>query len=449
MDGAAHTRGRQVISGIAALLLLLDQSLSVGIAYTSSGLAALMLAAATLGSMPRAWLCRTALANAAILAASLIAVGIAGTAVAGCYRQFYFMAMSSTFAAILAMAAFAYSRASAHGSARGPLIGPIASRWAVVLLTVALIVAALGFDLYSTVQGVPSNRSAGFFAEPSHLALYGLVAWGFAWLHRPNRTLVVVSLAVTFWLAFSLTLVLSLVTWFGFAVLFRLVRPVMLSASAALLAAAAVLVTHAPWFVAEGPLGGVARYVDSRVSSILAPDQSGAPNLSSVVMLRGIDLTRASLLHSSGVGLGFGNMGCSDTVNASSKWNAVLAAYGLPDLNLRDGSILTAKLVSELGLIGAVLIVGFVLVFGILAFRLRARPLRHEAAIACALLFTLLFVRALPYFAMPTVVAGFVLARCWAARERASRTDTLPNAPPTAGPEHCASRSADNSTPER
>lgn len=438
-----------MISGIAALLLLLDQSLSAGIVHTSSGLAALMLAAATLGAMPRAWLSRTVLANVAILAASLIAVGIAGAAVAGCHRQFYFMAMSSMFAAILAMAAYAYSRTSAHGSAFGPLIGPIASRWAVVLLTMALIVAALGFDLYSTVQGAPSNRSAGFFAEPSHLALYGLVAWGFAWLHRPNRTLVVVSLAVTFYLAFSLTLVLSLVAWFGFAVLFRLVRPVMLSAAAALLAAAAVLVTHAPSLVAEGPLGGVARYVDSRVSSILAPDQSGAPNLSSVVMLRGIDLTRASLLHSSGLGLGLGNMGCSDAVNASSEWNAVLAAYGLPDLNLRDGSILAAKLVAELGLIGAVLMVGFVLVCGILAFRLRARRLRHEAAIACALLSTLLFVRALPYFAMPTVVAGFVLARCWAARERANRADALPNTPPAAGPDDCASRSAGYSTPER
>ncbi len=399
-----------MISALVATLLLLDQILSAGFAFTSSGLAALALAFVVLGSEPRVWQHRTILANVSILTVSLIALGAAGAAVAGCGEQFYFMTMSACFAAILGLATFSYARAIR----KGPLIGPAASRWAVVFVTAMLVIAALGFDLYGTVAGAPTNRAAGLFAEPSHLALYGFVAWGYAWLYKPNRPLVVISLALAFYYAFSLTLVLVLLAWVGFATAFRLVRPVTLAATVSAIAVPALLATQLSSVFVDGPLGNVARYVDSRIVGLLAPEQSDAPNLSSIVLLRGVDLAHSSAVHSSGLGLGIGNMGCSAAVNESSEYTAILSAYGLQELNLRDGSTLGAKLVAELGFAGAAMLLGFLVVCTALLMRLRGRQNKQEAAVACALMATLLFVRALPYFAIPTLIAVFVLARSWA-----------------------------------
>jgi hypothetical protein len=109
-------------------------------------------------------------------------------------------------------------------------------------------------------------------------------------------------------------------------------------------------------------------YVDRLV---LSDDE---PNLSTLVYLQGWQLALDAWERTSGLGLGFQQLGLSGESDAATS-QLILGIIG-EHVNLRDGGFVAAKLLAEFGLAGAIM----VLAYAVLAFR-SIRFLRRSATV--------------------------------------------------------------------
>src|SRR5690606_24245769 len=102
-------------------------------------------------------------------------------------------------------------------------------------------------------------------------------------------------------------------------------------------------------------------YIGSRLSGLAATDESDDHNLSSLVVLQGLELASLSFRESAGLGVGLGNFGTAPSIIDQSAFRSIINTVtpSESDLNLRDGGLLASKLLGELGMlaIGIVLLI--------------------------------------------------------------------------------------------
>ena len=273
-----------------------------------------------------------------------------------------------------------------------PLIESNHALTGLVLVSLALILSAFGFDLYEFLLQDKVNRPSGLFLEPSHLALYAtplaLASIGDSKTRLPGLLLTglicVLAFSVTIALLFFLILIAFLAHKLANSGLYTNKRDILLIA----IAGTVFIII----FLNYGT------YNTSRIEGLL--NYENTTNWSSLVYINGWMLAYSSIVHTSGLGLGLGSMGCSDFINYN---NATLAQTMMPlsgglITNLRDGSFLASKIASELGLFGIVLL-SFTL-FHVLKLMLPAirGNFNLELIGVIILLLVLLFARGLPYF---------------------------------------------------
>lgn len=174
--------------------------------------------------------------------------------------------------------------------------------------------------------------------------------------------------------------------------------------------AAAVSLPIAYALVAAVPIALVAADMDLQYYTDRLDFSVHSTNLSSLVYRQGWELMQEGLVYSRGWGIGFQQLGFTPLNVPTS--DVIYRILG-DDSNLRDGSFLAAKLVSELGVIGIALVAAFVVLLVRTALRLRmltAVPaplqpgqLRFSAAMVCGFA-TEMFVRGLGYFSSTAIL---------------------------------------------
>lgn len=294
------------------------------------------------------------------------------------------------------------------------LVTPGAALFGVLLSTLFVVIAGLGFDLFATARGIPSNRPAGLFLEPSHLAIYTLPLWLIAFSRPRYRPLLLICLLILAPTQFTFSMAAVVLAYAG---LRAMLTAKSLSQSLRSLSKVGIALALAAWVVYLVPdllvLDGVplATYMSSRLLGLGA--QLGEENfsLSPLVVLQGVELAGLSIAASDGLGVGLGNLGINEAIFGSSASRAIIitATADGSDLNLRDGGILINKLAGEVGILLVVILWVVIVAWK----RLRALPAslaRHVHLVFLAVIATLLLVRALPYFAAPTCLAILSLA---------------------------------------
>lgn len=247
---------------------------------------------------------------------------------------------------------------------------------------------------------------SGIFVETSHLALSVsplLVALIFATSAR-DRWLGWIAALVFFVLSASATLFI-LITACLFAS--------SLATSRAGLSGRSILRTSLALSVICATIY-VSPYRDDFLSRIEGVnDISIITNASSVVYVNGWETAVENLWATHGIGLGFNRMGCNPRPETAT--GVILDALNLWDANFNDGSFTMAKVLSELGILGASLWVFAVFVL-LRMLRLTQDPTngaRSLVALAISAVVVLLFgglVRGTGYFAGPVLLGLFFLA---------------------------------------
>lgn len=129
----------------------------------------------------------------------------------------------------------------------------------------------------------------------------------------------------------------------------------------------------------------------------------GITNLSTLVYIQGWELVADSMHRSAGWGIGFQQLGYGPIRSTASK---IIFQLTQLDLNLQDGGFVAAKLISELGVFGMALTIGFVVIAIKAALILRGvghgliRPLSGRDYALCIIVgYSIdMFVRGVAYF---------------------------------------------------
>lgn len=206
------------------------------------------------------------------------------------------------------------------------------------------------FGFFHVLTGHAIGRMFGYyhgkqmfpFSEPSHFALF----YGVFFIFYIARSKSILGLAMVFLLATALALFIPNATLLvfvlvGFLVVFSKSR---FGGYFAAIPAAVCFGLFAVMFISSS------EYFSSRLSF-----SSESDNLSVLVYLQGWDDAINSLRSTNGLGLGFQMLGTQEpSIYAGSI--ARVMGYSTAESNREDGGFLAAKIVSEFGLAGVVLI---------------------------------------------------------------------------------------------
>lgn len=248
-------------------------------------------------------------------------------------------------------------------------------------------------------------RASGIFLEPSHLALsvspllVGLIFatrtsdrwWG--WI--TTLTLLILAASSTLFILVTACLLATLFATSRRRVSAKGVFRIILSVTAF-----GMLVYASPYreeFVA-------------RVSGVAKTDIEA--NISSIVYVNGWETAGQNLTNTHGLGLGFNRMGCNPRPRTDS--GDFLEAFDLNNINLNDGSFTIAKVLSELGIFGAVVwtLAGYLLVRMIREARHFKTDPRIFVALSVSAGVVLIFggfVRGTGYFSGPFLLGYFFI----------------------------------------
>lgn len=262
-----------------------------------------------------------------------------------------------------------------------------------------LCMSVNGHDIYSILQGAPTNRPSGLYLEPSHLILYASPLIFTAISNQQTRAFGILLTVFIFVLAFTLTnFALA-----GLIILYYLIHYQLTKRKFANAKNLSLVFLSMTIFAVT--LNG--SHITDRMETKSVVD-SGTKNFSTLVYLNGWLLAKATIENTSGIGLGLGAMGCSEVINNDKQTlSAEVKRYqGKIDskiICIRDGSFLAAKIISELGLLGICLI-SFIL-YKIILNLLKMLNFEFDLILtgSMCLIMTFLFIRGLPYFAAPIV----------------------------------------------
>ena len=271
------------------------------------------------------------------------------------------------------------------------LIEPNHALIGLIIIFICLCMAVSGYDLYSNLRGTASNRPSGLFLEPSHLALFGapLMLVGIASIR--TRLLSVLLTTFIFVLAYSLTFIVLFWAISGIYIFYLFINATKVNQKVIKLS---MLICLATIFIIT--LHGA--YIAERTQT---QTQTQTQNFSTLVYKNGWHLAMVTLLNTSSIGLGLGNMGCSNIINMDKSTLSADVIAQTKDSKLisaRDGSFLTSKLISELGVVGFLIILWMVLKGLLIIARVSQKSFDLITAGSIGLFFVLFFVRGLPYF---------------------------------------------------
>lgn len=402
-----------MISALVLLLYLCDQLLSVFLPFSSGAFTFAIIAI----FITRVTIKHRTLTTVVIASAVAIGFGFLGAGLSGTPVTLFFVSTVVVLACMWTVGAGLRGYDSLLITCRGAFVGVLVSSG-------FLLLAVLGWDAMSFFQGAPTNRPSGLYGEPSHYALFVMPLWLIAYQHRQYRAWLYVALAFSLVTCFSATLAaflifaLVLTTYQSTAhanlSLYKVTRLLIAGSTLAILA----------YFLSDLLfLDGVSirDYVGSRLYTLIRPDDDDAFNLSSLVLLQGIELAKLSFSHSLGMGVGLGNFGTSTLVLDQSAYRSLInTIMNGSDLSLRDGGLLASKLVGELGVFALPIALLLVRHFRRLNATLDAKLLGYHGAFSVALLCAL-FIRALPYFSAPVCLAVFSMAGLLNSRALATR----------------------------
>lgn len=389
---------------------LSDQLLSLMLPF-SSGTFAFFAIAIGLCRVSISW---GQLSNIFFAGCLAIAIGFAGAFLSGTPASVFFMATIAMFTGMWVVGAGLSKEDSV-------LISPESAFFGVLFSSGFLLLSVLGWDAMSFMQGAATNRGSGLYLEPSHYALFVMPLWLIAYQHRGFRPWLYASLVFSLLQCFSITLVAFIACALVMHVYLsrdqgnngfhkqgrRIVAGVMLVALA--YSASNVLTV-------DGVL--LKDYVGTRLYGLMNPNETGTYNLTSLVVLQGLELAQLSFSESFGMGVGLGNFGISDQIVDQSGFRTLInSVMDGGDLNLRDGGILANKLVGELGILALAIPLILVLYIRRLKAILDGHTLGYHAALAVTLV-CLLLVRALPYFSAPVCLTILSLAGVLGTRGR-------------------------------
>ena len=292
-----------------------------------------------------------------------------------------------------------YGRDSMLITARGAFVGVIVSSG-------FLLLAALGWDVMSLLLGASTNRPSGLYLEPSHFALFVMPLWLIAFQCIHYRPWLYLFLALFIGLCFSLTLVIFLTCAYGVKLylysnkdsLFIYGLGYRLTFSLGL----AILAYEISDQIYIGNIT-IQEYIGSRLSGLLNPAETN--NLSSLVVLQGLEMARISFVESFGLGVGLGNLGISPQIIDQSEYRRIInILISGEDLNLRDGGILINKLIGELGVFSLLVPIMLIQYLRKITTLHEDGMIKYHSAFASLLICTL-FGRALSYFSAPLCLA--------------------------------------------
>ena len=274
-----------------------------------------------------------------------------------------------------------------------------------VLMAVLLVI---GIEEWIPSSLFDLNKVIFPFAEPSHFAL------------AFTPILMYCAVRTTKWRRLS-------ILFAGF-LLSYLVENLTMAVGCMLVAGICVRVAYWPLAVATLAVATVGLDMSYFTSRLEANGDSA--NLSALVYQQGWQLIAESMERSSYFGIGFQQLGELPTDVPASERIAQLSGL---ELNLRDGSFTVAKLASEFGLAGMILIAAAVVVIVAVAWRLRSEAqerarLQSGVLLACCVIvsFSLdLFVRGSGYFSGTSLLcaaAGLHLSRQWQRQSTSPRT---------------------------
>jgi hypothetical protein len=355
-----------------------------------------------------------------IAATILLASGFLGAQFSGTTAGAFFVATTMMLTLMWTIGAGLRPGADVLITSRMAFIG-------VCIATAFMTLSLLGWDAQTMILKIPTNRGAGLFIEPSHYALFVMPLWLLAYQERRYRLVLYAALVFFFLTCFSATLVAFVVITLCFSLFITNASQGWgwLRVGRRLVAVSTVVVVG---YYATIPVNVVGMplhyYIGDRINGILNAGDPVSTNLSSLVVLQGVELAHISLVESRGFGVGLGNFGLSEKIVNQSDFRSTInaVAYGM-DLNLRDGGLMANKLIGELGLFSLLIPVSLCLYLVRIKRMRDFRSQRYHAAFAVALI-CLLFVRVLPNFSGPACLALFSLAGVLQGR-RSAKTSCL------------------------
>jgi len=139
-------------------------------------------------------------------------------------------------------------------------------------------------------------------------------------------------------------------------------------------------------------------------------------NLSALVYLQGLDYAKRSLINTNGLGLGFQMMGTQPPLEITKLILHVLGVKNGKGVNRQDGGFLAAKIVTEFGVLGIVILIAYLVLF-IKSFTYLRNIIKHKeyekdfkltmVNIIFYSIFVEIFVRGIGYFS-PSLFIFFI-----------------------------------------
>ena len=268
-------------------------------------------------------------------------------------------------------------------------------------IVLALVLSFICLDSFG-IHLLSSGQNSGTYYEPSHVAMYLIPFIAYRLLMSARDFLSWITIVVILLATPSSTFLIGLV---GINVLW--------------------LIKNQPWSHSAGKLQMLFIVVIILIMVLLADTTEtlnrligifGSTqtvetiNLSSMVWLNGWSQAYEHFIATRGLGVGFNQMGCGHFQSVGRYSSFMLSTVGTV-LNFNDGSFMAAKLISEFGLFGFLLIVIFVYlsVKAIFSLKMVSDDFHnHSITLARAVggmcLISLLFVRSAGYFQLPVIL---------------------------------------------
>ena len=213
---------------------------------------------------------------------------------------------------------------------------------------VSVVVISLLLDLVFNLISASGEaiRLGGFYPEPSHLALSlaPILVALMASEYNINRLWGIGGLFIISTLSASATIIVMVALCFSVVLLVRSTSRSLVF-SIMKISVLFVLLTGLIFY------SSYAQEFTSRIEGLTTSNVS--TNLSSLVYVNGWETAIQNFQNTAGVGLGFNRMGCEPRPFTNT--GSILSALQLADYNYNDGSFIFSKLLSELGILGALM----------------------------------------------------------------------------------------------
>ena len=280
-----------------------------------------------------------------------------------------------------------------------------------ILLAGIVVFSLLDYTGFNIFQSV---NNSGVYFEASHVALYSLPLLTYMLLKSHTNLYALSIIALLLALSPSTTMFTGLLLVFTVCYLAKSSHNIIISVLLVFIFIAILLFLIIADIVSMPDTSD--RIISLfRSSEFVTADNS---NLSSLVWLNGWSQAIQSINETSGLGVGFNQMGCGKFINSGQFTPLIEAATLGFMLNAEDGSLMSAKLITEFGYLGTVITITLTwrCSRALIEFVNKNKNCTEEyrnylilRATGAISLIVYLFVRSGSYFQLPVVLAIYLL----------------------------------------